>query len=57
MTTCFAFMIRPDILRELMKNKEFAEKLHKAKDWHEVGSVVSEFAVKKGYKIAEVYRY
>lgn len=50
-----AMAIRSDVLRELMKDKEFAEKLLKAKKWHQVVEVIHEFAKKKGYKSAEVY--
>lgn len=50
-----AMAIRSDVLRELMKDKEFAEKLLKAKKWHQAVEVIREFAEKKGYECAEVY--
>ena len=50
-----AFAIRTEILRELMKDEEYAEKLENAKEWHEIIDVIHEFAEKNGYKFAEIY--
>jgi len=47
--------IKLEILRELMKDKVFAEKMEKAKEFHEVVKIIREFAEKKGYKFAEIY--
>ena len=49
------FMIRVEILRELMKDPEYAQKLRNAKEWHEIFEVIRQFTIKKGYKFAEVY--
>jgi hypothetical protein len=49
-----AMVIRTDVLRELMKDKEFAEKLLKIKKWHQMVELIHEFAKKKGYKCAEL---
>lgn len=49
------FAVRAEILRELMKDEEYAEKLGKAGEWHEIIAVIREFAEKKGYKFAEIY--
>lgn len=46
--------IRIDVLRELMNDKEFTEKLLKAKKWHQAVEVIRKFAEKKGYKCAKV---
>jgi len=51
----FSFAIRTDILKELMLDKVYAEKLFKAKEFYEVVEVVREFAEKKGIKFAEIY--
>jgi hypothetical protein len=50
-----AMAIRSDVLRELMNDKEFVEKLAKAKQWHQVLELFHEFVKKKGYKVADVY--
>lgn len=47
--------IKTEILRELMKDKVFVQKMDKAKKFHEIIEVVREFAEKKGYKFAEIY--
>lgn len=47
--------VRRVILVDLMKDKEYAERLGKAKEWHEIIAVIREFAEKKGYKFAEIY--
>jgi hypothetical protein len=52
-TPCFA--VRAEILRELMKDPEYAERLEKAREWLEVIAVVREFAEKNGYKFAQIY--
>jgi hypothetical protein len=50
-----SFAIRTDILKEIMLDKVYAEKLAKAKQFYEVVEVVREFASKKGIKFAEIY--
>ena len=51
----FSFAIRKDILKELMLDKVYGEKLLKAKEFHEIIEVIREFAYKKGYKFVEIY--
>jgi mannitol/fructose-specific phosphotransferase system IIA component len=52
MTPCFA--VRREILIELLKDKEYVERLEKAKNLNEVIEVLKAFAENKGYKVAEV---
>ena len=47
--------VRKVILIDLMKDKDYAERLGKAREWHEIIAVIREFAEKKGYKFAEIY--
>jgi len=47
--------IKTQILRELMKDEVFAEKMKKAEKFHEIIEIVREFAYKKGYKLMDIY--